>query len=254
MHPILVQWGGFELRTYGVVVVLAFLAALWISAREAQRRGLDRRLVYDFVPYALLGGIIGARLYYVIFSNPGYFLEHPVEIFAIWHGGIGVIGSLIGGFLAALWYCRRHGLSILSFGDTLAPGIALGQAFGQFACLANGDSYGRPTDLPWAIVYTDPRSLAPLNVALHPIEIYEMLAYFAVFLVVWAVRRRATTGLTFMTYLAAYGLARFAMEFFRGNPAVFAWGLPAAQIMAVVLLAVSLVGYSILNRRTPKTP
>jgi phosphatidylglycerol:prolipoprotein diacylglycerol transferase len=72
MYPILLQWGTFELRTYGVVVVLAFLAALWVGAREAQRRGLNRSLVYDFMPYALLGGIIGARLYYVIFSNPSY--------------------------------------------------------------------------------------------------------------------------------------------------------------------------------------
>lgn len=249
MFPILFQWGGFELRTYGVVVVLALAVAVWIGAKEARRRGFAPELVYDFVPWALLAGILGARLYYVVFSTPEYFLEHPLEIFAVWHGGIGVIGSLIGGFLAAWWYCRRKGLSILAFGDTLAPGMALGQVLGQVACLANGDSYGRPTDLPWAIVYTDPRSLAPLNVPLHPIEIYEMVAYFAVFLVVWATRRRTTSGGTLMTYLVAYGIARFVVEFFRGNPAVFAWGIPAAQVFTAALVVASLVGLAILKGR-----
>ena len=194
MYPILFQAGGFELRTYGVVVLLAFLVALWMSVKEARRRDLPPQLVQDFVPYAVLGGIVGARLYYIAFSQPTYYLANPLEILAIWHGGISVIGSLIGGFIAALWYCRRRGVSVLSFGDTLVPGIALGQALGQFACLASGDSYGRPTDLPWAIVYSDPRSLAPLGVPLHPIEIYEMLAYFIVFVVLWITRKNNASG------------------------------------------------------------
>ena len=104
MFPILFEWHGFELRTYGVVVALALLSAVWIAAKEARRRGYAHELVYDFVPYALIAGIIGARVYYVLFSQPGYFREHPLEIVAFWHGGIGVIGSLIGVFLAVLWY------------------------------------------------------------------------------------------------------------------------------------------------------
>jgi len=249
MYPILFQAGGFELRTYGVVVLLAFLAALWLSAREARRRGLPPQLVHDFVPYALIGGIVGARLYYIALSRPAYYLENPLEIFAIWHGGISVIGSLIGGFIAAVWYCRRRRISILSFGDTLAPGIALGQALGQFACLANGDSYGRPTSLPWAIVYSDPRSLAPLGMPLHPIEIYEMLAYFLVFLVLWITRKNGVPGRTFLTYLGAYGIARFAMEFFRGDPAILAWDLPAAQVLSALLIAIAVAGHTILRTR-----
>ena len=247
MFPILFEWHGFELRTYGVVVALALLSAVWIAAKEARRRGYAPELVYDFVPYALIAGIIGARVYYVLFSQPGYFREHPLEIVAFWHGGIGVIGSLIGVFLAVLWYCRRKGVSVLTFADTLAPGIALAQVVGQFACLANGDSYGKPTNLPWAIVYTDPRSLAPLNVPLHPIEIYEMFAYFIVFLVVWARRKQTPSGATLMTYLIAYGVARFVVEFFRGNPATFGWGIPAAQVFSVALIAAGLIGLRLLK-------
>ena len=122
---------------------------------------------------------------------------------------------------------------------------------GQFACLANGDSYGRPTDLPWAIVYTDPRSLAPLGIPLHPIEIYEMFAYFVVFLVVWRSRRRTQSGGTFMTYLVAYGIARFAVEFFRGDPAML-WGVPAAQVFSTALVAAALVRFAMLKGRVPQ--
>lgn len=250
MYPILVQFGHFEVRSYGVIVALAFIAALWLSTREARRKGVDPGLIQDFAVWALVGGIIGARLYFVTFSDPIHFLQNPWEILAVWRGGISIIGSLIGGALAALWFTRRRGISFWKLADTVAPGLALGQTLGQFACLANGDSYGRPTDLPWAITYTDPRSLAPLNIPLHPIEIYEMAAYFLVFLLVWATRRRfKVEGFSFLTYLAAYGVARFSMEFFRGHPAIFAVGLPAAQVFSVFLILISLLSFFLLGRR-----
>jgi len=142
-----------------------------------------------------------------------------------------------------------EGISLLKFADTLAPGIALGQTVGQFACLLNGDSYGRPTDLPWAINYTDPRSFAPLNIPLHPIEIYEMIAYFLVFLLVWKIRKQyRIDGFTFFTYLAAYGAARFLLDFFRGDPAMFAWGMQAAQVFGAAMISVSLVGFLLVKK------
>jgi len=249
MYPVLLQVGTFELRTYGIIVALSFFLGLWLSEREANRKGLDATLIQDFSLYAILGGIVGARIYYVAFSNPAYFLQNPWEILAIWHGGIGIIGAMIGGFATALWYCRKHKLSFWNFADTLAPGIILAQAAGIFACLLNGDSYGRATDIAWAITYTDPRSMAPINIARHPVEIYEMAAYLLVFLLVWKTRKRfKTPGLTFMTYLAGYGAARFAVEFFRGHPAVFAWDIPAAQVFGVALLLLAGTGTYFLGK------
>jgi phosphatidylglycerol:prolipoprotein diacylglycerol transferase len=129
--------------------------------------------------------------------------------------------------------------------------MALGQTFGQFACLLNGDSYGRPTDLPWAITYTDPRSLAPLNIPLHPIEIYEMIAYFLVFLLIWKTRKEYTLdGFAFFTYLAGYGVARFAVDFFRGDPAMFAWGIQAAQLFGAAMFVAALIGFLLLRTNT----
>jgi phosphatidylglycerol:prolipoprotein diacylglycerol transferase len=253
MYPILFEFGGFQIRSYGVIVALSFIIALWMSTREAERKGLDPKLVQDFAIYGLIGGIIGARLYFVLFSAPRHFFNNPWEIFAVWSGGIGIIGPLLGGFLVAVWFCHRKGISLLRFGDTLAPGIALGQTVGQLACLLNGDSYGRPTDLPWAITYTDPHSLAPLNIPLHPIEIYEMGAYFLVFLLVWKTRRNyRANGLAFLTYLAGYGVARFAVEFFRGDPAVFAWGIPAAQVFGAAMALTAVVGFFLLRNKTLK--
>lgn len=102
MYPILIQLGIFELRTYGIIVALSFFLGLWLSAREAKRKGIDPGLIQDFAVYALVGGIIGARIYFVVFSNPAYFLQNPWQILAVWHGGIGIIGALIGGLATAL--------------------------------------------------------------------------------------------------------------------------------------------------------
>ena len=249
MYPVLIQLGTFELRSYGIIVALSFFLGLWLSTKEAKRRGLDPALIQDFALYALVGGLIGARLYFVLFSKPSYFLQNPWEIVAIWHGGIGIIGALLGGLVTTLWYCRRKKLSFWRFADTLAPGVVLGQAAGTLACLLNGDSYGRPTDLAWAITYTDPRAMAPLNVPLHPVEIYEMAIYFLVFLLVWQTRKKyKTDGFAFLTYLAGYGAARFSVEFFRGSPAIFAWDIPAAQVFGVALILISIAGLYLLGK------
>jgi len=249
MYPILFEFGGFQLRAYGVIVGLSFLLALWMSTKEAERKGLDPKLIQDFAIYALLGGIVGARLYFILLSEPAYFLEHPAEIFAIWNGGMGIIGSLIGGFLVAVWFCRKYNFPLLRLVDTLAPGMALGQTVGQFACLLNGDSYGRPTDLPWAITFTDTRSMAPLNIPLHPIELYEMAAYFLVFLLIWKMRKHyRMDGFIFFIYLAGYGTARFIVDFFRGAPAMFAWGIQAAQLFGAGMILASIIGFLLLKK------
>lgn len=255
MYPVLVQIGSFQLRSYGVIVALSFFLGLWLSEREAKRKGLDPALVRDFAFYALLGGLAGARLYFAVFSEPAYFLRKPWEIFAIWHGGLGIIGALAGGFLTALWFCRAKKVPFWRLADILAPGVIAGQAAGILACLANGDSYGKPADLPWAITYSDPRALAPLGVPLHPVELYEMAAYLLVFVIVWSTRKKLDTeGFTFMTYLAGYGTARFFVEFFRGHPAVFAGGIPAAQVFGAALVLASVAGYFAIRRaRTWRT-
>jgi len=249
VYPILFQIGNFAIHSYGFIVALSFFIGLWLSVREAERNGLNPQVIHEFALYALLGGIIGARIYFVLFSDPAFYLKNPSQILAVWRGGIGVIGSLAGGLLAGVWYCRKKNLSLGRLADILAPGIPLAQSVGQLACLLNGDSYGKPTNLPWAITYTDPRSFAPLKVPLHPIEIYEMVAYFLVFLLVWKTRKKyKIDGFAFLTYLVGYGVARFSVEFFRGNPAIFAWGVPAAQVFSAAMILASVAGFYLLGK------
>lgn len=241
MYPVLIEIGHFQLRSYGVVVALAFLAAAWVAGREARRRGMDPALVADFVPYALVAGILGARLYYVLIAQPGWYLARPWDVFALWQGGLSVHGGILAGLGAAAWYARRSRLGFLAFADILTPGLALGQAIGQVACLLSGDSYGTPTGLPWAITFTDPAAMAPRGVPLHPLQVYELLAYLGVFVLVWAARRHlARPGTILALYGGAYGAARFFLEFLRADPPRLL-GIAVPQAISLVLVAAALL-------------
>jgi phosphatidylglycerol:prolipoprotein diacylglycerol transferase len=251
MYPVLLDLGFFQLRSYGVFVALAILAAIWFSTSEARRKGLDASVVTDAAWLIVGAGLLGARFYYIAFSQPAYYLAHPFEILAVWHGGLSVHGALLGGLLAGVWHLYHRGLPFWRFADLVAPGLILGQTVGQIACLLNGDTYGSPTNLPWAITFTDPQAMAPLGVALHPIQLYELLAYLAVFLVVCQVSRRAKQdGVVILTYAVGYGVARFAMEFFRGDPPVVE-GIIVPQAMSALLVAAGVGAWWFLRAQVP---
>ena len=251
MYPVLLDLGVYQLRAYGVFAALAILTSIWYAGREARRKDLDPALVTDAAWPIVLAGLAGARLYYVAFNDPGAYLARPLEVLAVWQGGLSVHGALLGGLVAGVWYVRRRGVSFWKFADIVAPGLILGQAVGQVACLLNGDTYGKPTTLPWAITFTDPRAMAPLGVPLHPIQIYELVAYLAVFLVVRRVSRVATRdGAVVLAYAVAYGVARFVMEFVRGDPPVVA-GVIVPQAISALLVAVGVAVWGARRRAAP---
>lgn len=248
MYSILVDLGFWQIRSYGLFVAIAVLIGVWWSAREAERRGFARSLVYDVAWTITLAGFAGARLWYALFSEAETFLANPWEILAIWRGGLSMHGALLAGGVVAAWWIRRRRLPFWRFADAVAPGLILGQVIGQLACLLNGDTYGKPTDLPWAIVFTHPQAMAPLGVPLHPIEVYELLAYLAVFLVVQRIARSAARdGAVLLTYGILYGAVRFAMEFFRGDPPVVA-GIIVPQAISVALVVAGLASLVVLRR------
>jgi len=173
MYPILLKVGPFTLRSYGLFFGLAFLIATLVAARESERKGFGREVIFDFAALALLAGLVGARLYYIAFFDPQFFLKRPWEILAVWKGGLALHGGLLAGLLVGIWFCRRYTIPFWKLADSLAPSLILGQAIGRIACFFSGDAYGKPTDLPWAVTFTDPHAMAPLGVPLHPTQLYE---------------------------------------------------------------------------------
>lgn len=241
MHPIVIKIGSIEIRYYGVMIALAFIAGAIIGEKEAKRKGFPQGVVYDLLSYLLIAAILGARLYYVIFSEPLWFLSHPVEILAIWKGGLSLHGGVLGGLLAGIWYSKRLGLPVWQFADVLAPSVALGQTIGRIGCTMNGCSYGKPTTLPWGIVFTDPNSLAPHGIPLHPTQIYELLMSFVLFLGLWYIRKPVRfDGHLFITYLIGYGVIRFFLEFFRGDSLLLFNLIPVPHAISVVIVLIGL--------------
>ncbi|MFQ5883191.1 MAG: prolipoprotein diacylglyceryl transferase [Candidatus Methylomirabilales bacterium] len=249
MYPILLKVGSFELRSYGVVIALAILAAYLLARREAARRGMDPRLVEDFTFFAILFGIMGARLYYIAFFDPGMFLRQPLMVLALWKGGLAIHGALLAGLLTGIWFCRKHHISFWIFADTLAPALILGQAIGRLACFLNGDAYGIPTTVPWAVTFTDPNALAPLGVPRHPTQLYEMGLDLFLFGLLWVLRRRRLfPGQLFLLYAGGYAVIRFIVESFRADQLQFAGGVSAAQTLSILILAGSLLAFALLRR------
>ncbi len=250
MFPILVKLGPFELRSYSLMVAIAFLAGAYLAGREAKRRGINPELVNQFIFYVLLAGLIGARLYYVAFYDLGGFLRRPFEVLAIWKGGLALHGGLIAGLLTGVWFCRKNRIPFWQFADTLAPAIILGQAIGRLACFLNGDAYGRPTNLPWGVTFTDPNSMAPLGVPLHPTQLYELGLDLVLFFILWSMRTRTTySGQVFLTYASGYALIRLFVENFRGDQLLIAGAISAAQALSGIILIGALSALYFLRKR-----
>ncbi len=239
MYPILLTIGGFHLRAYGTLIAIALLTGAWLAGREASRKDLPPECVQDFVIWATLFGLLGARLYYLTFFSPRVFLEDPLGVFAIWRGGLAIHGALLAGAATAIWYVRRHHLSFWRLADTLAPSVILGQAIGRLACFLNGDAFGIPTTLPWAVTFTNPAAMAPLGVPLHPTQLYEMSLNLVLFGLLWWWRTRVRfDGQLFLLYAGGYGIIRFIVENFRGDQLQYAGGISAAQTLSLAVLTV----------------
>jgi phosphatidylglycerol:prolipoprotein diacylglycerol transferase len=230
------------LRTYGALIALAFLAALRIAKRGAALRGLPEKFLMDLSMVLVLSGLVGARLFYVVL-NPEYYLARPWEIFKIWEGGLVFYGGFLAAAAAGFFYSRHHQMPVATVADCLTPGLALGQAIGRWGCFFAGCCYGKPSTMPWAVRFKDPNSLAPLNITLHPVQIYEALGSLVIAFTLWAhltKRPDAPKGQTFWLYVFSYGLLRFFMEMFRGDDRGPLWaGLYPSQAVAVMAMLVA---------------
>lgn len=254
MHPVLVRIGSLNIYSYGALVAIGFLAAIRVAAREIDRMGFDREAFYDMAFWLVVAAIAGARLFHVVVYWP-YYAANPSEIYRLWNGGLVFYGGLLAAVAACIVFLRRRGLPFLPVADAAALGIPLGLAFGRIGCALAGCCYGKPTTVPWGIVFTDPASLAPLHVPLHPTQLYESLGGLAIYGVLAATRERfVTPGMRFWTMLILYGIARSFFEIFRDDPRGFVGPFSESQVVSAVLILYAIVSIALVRGRGTAGP
>jgi phosphatidylglycerol:prolipoprotein diacylglycerol transferase len=247
------------LHTYGVLVAAAFLVALWLAGRLAKEAGLSHEAVTNLGIYCALSAIAGAKLMMFVVDIP-YYVRNPAEIFTLstlQAGGV-FYGGLIGALAVGFWYMRKSRLPGLKTADVFAPAIALGHGIGRLGCFSAGCCWGIQCDRPWAVTFTDPAANAlvgvPLNVPLHPTQLYEAIAEFAIFGFLYTrVRRPHGPGAIIGIYLMLYSATRFVVEFFRVHEQGNLWGGPldTSQWISIGLF---LAGLWFLRRSTSPHP
>ncbi len=238
IDPVILHLGPLALSWYGLFVAIAIAVGLWLARREARRKGLPIEEVESLAFWVFVGGIVGARALHVIDRWDLYAL-YPLGVFAIWNGGLAIMGAVLGGTLAGMFVGWRRGLPVRALSDAAAPAVILGQAIGRIACLFTGDAVGRPT-AAFGITYLNPQAMVPqTGVAYEPVFLYEMVWDLGVFAVLWWLRGRLRVdGQLFAIYLALYAVGKFALTFLR-TETVWVAGLQEAQLLSVAAFAVA---------------
>ncbi len=254
MFPQLFHIGGFAVPTYGILVATGVLLGLWISVRNSARQGIKPENAWDFGIAVVLSGILGSKILYILVDWKSY-AEHPKEIFSLatlQAGGV-FSGGLIGAFVVAWWFLRKHHMPALATCDAFSPGLALGHAIGRVGCFAAGCCYGKETHHFWGVTFTNPVANAnagtPLNIALEPTQLIESAAELIIFgILMWMFARKKFDGQIFGAYLFLYGIARFLIEFLRDDPGrggpYFGGALSGTQLISIgLVLAGGIIWY-----------
>jgi len=242
VHPVLVDLGFFRLPTYGVLLYSGIILAIFLASRRARLVGLSGTHVMDLAAWVVLCGLAGAKILLAI-TDPSY-LSSLSGLWGLLRAGGVFYGGLVAAIVAAAVLLRRYQLPFFQVADVLAPSLALGHFFGRLGCFSAGCCYGRACSTSLGVVFTDPLaneiSGTPLGVPLHPTQLYEAAFNLAnYFFLAWLFRRRLPVGSVLGAYLVAYGVARFVIEFLRGDPDrgfVLGGMLSTSQAIAAVMV------------------
>lgn len=259
MHPILFDFGAFEIRSYGFALALSFLLGIYLSVWRAKRYGQNPQHMLDLSVYIILAAVIGARLLYVAFHAQDF--DRFVDVFALWQGGATFYGGLILAVVVSYAYTHKKAMPFLQVADITSPAIALGVGISRVGCLMSGCCFGKPTTLPWALSFPETSAagasardaalaLGIDHIGLHPTQLYSS-AYgiLIVVLLLLFERRLLKRGATFGALLVLYGIARFSVDFFRyyEENARVLLGLSFNQLISAALF---LLGIYLLVRKT----
>ena len=263
MYPELFSIGPITVYSYGVLLAVSYLLGLWLAMRRARAWGLDANRVLDLGIYIIIAALVGAKLLLLVVDFD-QFRSSPADLLSLARSGGVFYGGLILAIVVAFWYIAKHRMPFWTTCDVFAPGIALGHVTGRLGCLAAGCCYGKPTDLPWSIVFTNPQANAnvgtPLGIPLHPTQIYEAGAELLILIVLLVMERRGRgfAGRTFWGYMLLYAISRFAIEFFRGDPRgnvpLFGWDATTSQFISLILAPLSVAMLLWLRKASPTAP
>lgn len=255
--------GSFKVYFYGIIIMAGVLAAVIISNRRAQAYHQDPEIVWDMLPWLLVTGLVGARLWHVLTPSQSlgvgaqYYFSHPVEILNIRQGGLGIPGAVIGGTLGLFFFTRKQNIHFLIWADIIAPGLAFAQAVGRWGNFVNQELYGPPTDLPWGIAIDPAHRLAGYEnfTHFHPMFLYESIWNLVNFTVLLLISKKESQrerhGELFFTYLIFYAVGRFFLEFIRLD-ASFISGINANQVTMVFVVLFGGVMITLGKKRRAK--
>ncbi len=260
MFPKVLDLGPITIHTYGLMLAAAFIAGIWITSRNARKEGIHPDSIWNMGLVVIFSALVGAKIL-LLFSDYHYYSQNFREIFSLStlrSAGV-YYGGLLLALVSAIWYLRKKKLPAWTIADLAAPGIALGQALGRLGCFSAGCCYGKPTELAWGITFTSQYAHdnvgVPLNIPLHPTQIYESIGAICLFLfLMWRLSRKHFTGQILLEYLILYALLRFVIEFYRYDDRGFVLYelLSTSQFIAILIFLGSAAVYSFLLLRNRK--
>jgi phosphatidylglycerol---prolipoprotein diacylglyceryl transferase len=259
MHPILFEIGGFPVYTYGVMLAAAYLLGLQFALVRARARGLKPERVMDLGIWIIVSALVGAKLLLLIVEWDTYSRSTAELLTLVRSAGV-FYGGLIVAVAVALFYLWKHRMPVWSVTDVFAPGIALGHVVGRLGCFFAGCCFGRETSVPWAVTFTNEYAArnvgTPLNVPLHPAQLYEAAAELLILGVLLATERRGRPfpGRTFWAYMLMYGQSRFLIEFYRGDLRGAVGMFSTSQFVSLLIVPVSIAMLLYLSRRPDPAP
>lgn len=251
IDPVIVKIGPLAVRWYGLMYLVGFVAAYFIIRALSKQRGhqLDNDTLSDLLFYCVIGVILGGRLGYVVFYNFSHYLNHPIQIFAVWEGGMSFHGGLTGVVVAVLIFCRRRKISPRTLGDQLVIAATVGLGLGRIGNFINGELWGRVTDVPWGVIFPAAGSLPR-----HPSQLYEAVYEGPILMVLLLLLfyRKVKDGIVFFSFFILYGAGRFVIEFFRqpDEQLGFLWGgATMGQLLCLAMIAIGCGGIITLKKQ-----
>lgn len=250
MFPILFRLGSLNIYAYGIFIAIGFIFGFSLAIRRSQIEGIPAERIIDLFFLVVLSSMIGSRALFILINFNDY-RRQPLQVFSLWEGGLVFYGGLILATAVSLIYMWKARLPAWKVADLFSPSIALGLFFGRIGCFLAGCCYGKETSLPWGVTFTDPASLARLNVSLHPTQLYEAMGSLFLFLfLIWKRKHKTFEGQIFWLFLFLYSVLRFFIEYLRDDPRGFFFGglLSTSQGIGILLAFASIFMLFYLKR------